>query len=58
MRMMVHREASQVAAMERVALPDEPTFEARLRTVLEQTAENTCSMLQDIKAGEPRNRFP
>ncbi len=49
--MMVHREASQVAAMERVVLPDEPTFEARLRTVLEQTAENTCSMLQDIKAG-------
>ena len=49
--MMVYREAAQVAAMERVSLADEPAFERRLRTVLEQTADNTCSMLQDLKKG-------
>ncbi len=49
--MMVYREAAQVAAMERISLPDEPTFEGRLRHVLEQTADNTCSMLQDLKKG-------
>ena len=49
--MMVYREAAQVAAMERVSLPDESAFERRLRTVLEQTADNTCSMLQDLKKG-------
>lgn len=49
--MMVYREASAVAALERVHLPDEHAFEQRLRTVLEQTRENTCSMLQDVKAG-------
>jgi len=49
--MMVYREASAVAVMERVELPDEHAFEQRLRTVLEQTRDNTCSMLQDVKAG-------
>ena len=49
--MMVYREASAVAIMERVDVPDEHEFEQRLRTVLEQTRENTCSMLQDVKAG-------
>lgn len=49
--MMVYREAVHVAAMERVSLPEEPEFEARLREVLEQTADNTCSMLQDLKMG-------
>jgi 2-dehydropantoate 2-reductase len=37
--------------MERVALPSEEEFEARLREVLALTKENTCSMLQDIKSG-------
>ena len=49
--MMVYREAAQVAAMERVSLPEEPVFEARLREVLEQTSDNTCSMLQYLKMG-------
>ena len=49
--MMVYREASTVAIMERADVPDEREFEQRLRTVLEQTRENTCSMLQDVKAG-------
>ncbi len=49
--MMVYREASAVAMMERVDIPDEHVFEERLRTVLKQTRDNTCSMLQDVKAG-------
>ncbi len=49
--MMVYREAAQVASMERVLLPSEEEFEAHLREVLELTKDNTCSMLQDIKAG-------
>ena len=49
--MMVYREAAQVAKMERVVLPNEEDFEAHLREVLESTRDNTCSMLQDIKAG-------
>ena len=49
--MMVYREASAVAMMDRVDVPVEHVFEQRLRTVLEQTRENTCSMLQDLKAG-------
>ena len=49
--MMVYREASTVAVMERVDLPDERDFEELLRNVLERTRDNTCSMLQDIKAG-------
>ncbi len=49
--MMVYREAAQVATMERVILPSEEDFEAHLREVLELTKDNTCSMLQDIKAG-------
>ena len=44
-------EAAQVAAMERVSVPEESEFEARLRRVLTLTRDNTCSMLQDIKAG-------
>lgn len=49
--MVVYREAAAVALMERVRLPDEHAFEQRLKTVLEQTQDNTCSMLQDVKAG-------
>ena len=49
--MMVYREAAQVATMERVSIPDEAEFEAQLRRVLTLTKDNTCSMLQDIKAG-------
>ena len=49
--MMVYREAAQVAAMERVSVPDEAEFEAQLRRVLTLTKDNTCSMLQDVKAG-------
>ena len=49
--MMVYREAVRVARMERVPVPDEVAFEHRLRTVLTTTAQNQCSMLQDIKSG-------
>ncbi|HJM55515.1 MAG TPA: 2-dehydropantoate 2-reductase [Poseidonia sp.] len=49
--MMVYREAKQVADLERVQLLDEIEFEHLLRTVLEATADNSCSMLEDIKAG-------
>jgi len=49
--MMVYREASAVAMMERIKVQDERMFEQRLRAVLEQTRDNTCSMLQDVKAG-------
>ena len=49
--MMIYREASAVAVMERLLPPEEHVFEERLRTVLEQTRDNTCSMLQDVKAG-------
>ena len=49
--MMVYREAVLVAKMRGLSLSDEFIFETRLRTVLEKTAENTCSMLQDVKAG-------
>ena len=49
--MMVYRAAAQVATMERVSIPDEAEFEAQLRRVLTLTKDNTCSMLQDIKAG-------
>ena len=49
--MMVYREAVLVATMRGLSLSDEFTFETRLRTVLEKTGENTCSMLQDVKAG-------
>ena len=48
--MMVYREAAQVATMERFD-SDEAEFEAQLRRVLTLTKDNTCSMLQDIKAG-------
>jgi len=49
--MMVYREAVRVARMERIAVPDEQEFEHSLRAVLTTTAENQCSMLQDMKAG-------
>ena len=49
--MMVYREAARVARLERVAVPDEVTFEQQLRKVLTSTKDNHCSMLQDIKAG-------
>ena len=49
--MMVYREAAAVAGLERIAIPDEPAFEHQLRQVLHATADNTCSMLQDLKAG-------
>lgn len=49
--LMLYREAKQVAEMERVNLLDEAEFEQLLRTVLQATAGNSCSMLEDIKAG-------
>lgn len=49
--MMVYREVAMLAALERISIPDETVFEQQLRQVLLATAENTCSMLQDIKAG-------
>jgi 2-dehydropantoate 2-reductase len=49
--MMVYREAVRVARMERITVPDEQEFEHALRAVLNTTAENQCSMLQDMKAG-------
>lgn len=49
--MLLYREAKQVAEMERVQLLDEIEFEHLLRSVLEATADNSCSMLEDIKAG-------
>lgn len=49
--MEVYREAANVARAERIPLLDEPAFELRLREVLMSTAENECSMLQDLKTG-------
>ena len=49
--MLIYREAKLVAEMERVQLLDEIEFEHLLRSVLEATANNSCSMLEDIKAG-------
>lgn len=49
--MMVYREAAKVAQLERIEIPNEVEFEQRLRGVLEATANNECSMLQDIKEG-------
>lgn len=49
--MEVYREASNVAKAERIDVLDEVAFEHRLRHVLEATADNECSMLQDLKAG-------
>ena len=49
--MMVYREAVLVATMRGLSLSDDFTCETRLRSVLEMTGENTCSMLQDVKAG-------
>ncbi|MCH1587678.1 MAG: 2-dehydropantoate 2-reductase [Flavobacteriales bacterium] len=51
--MEVYREAANVARAERIHVLDELAFEHRLRQVLESTAENECSMLQDLKAGRP-----
>ena len=49
--MTVYREAAKVAQLERIEIPNEVEFEQRLRGVLEATANNECSMLQDIKEG-------
>ena len=49
--LLLYREAKQVAEMERIKLLDEVEFEHLLRTVLQATAGNSCSMLEDIKAG-------
>ena len=51
--MTVYREAAKVAQLERIEIPNEVEFEQRLRDVLEATANNECSMLQDIKEEDP-----
>ena len=44
-------EGAKVARMEGVKLENDEVLVDRLRTVLEQTRTNYCSMLQDIRAG-------
>jgi 2-dehydropantoate 2-reductase len=44
-------EATSVARMEGVSLPSDEELVDRLRSVLESTSENFCSMLQDVKDG-------
>ena len=44
-------EAATVARMEGVAIPEDAELVSRLHKVLEKTAENRCSMLQDVSAG-------
>ena len=44
-------EGAKVARMEGVKLENDEALVDRLRTVLEQTRANYCSMLQDIRAG-------
>ena len=44
-------EGARIARQERVELPDDLELEQRLQHVLEATARNQCSMLQDIRAG-------
>jgi 2-dehydropantoate 2-reductase len=44
-------EAANVARMEGVSLPSDEELVNRLRSVLESTSENFCSMLQDVKDG-------
>jgi 2-dehydropantoate 2-reductase len=44
-------EGARVARQERVLLPDDLALEQRLEQVLRATAENRCSMLQDVMAG-------
>ena len=49
--MMVFRAARQVGLCEGVTVMDELEFEAKLRRVLNTTFNNSCSMLEDMKAG-------
>ena len=44
-------EGARVARLEGVALDDDEELIANLRLVLEQTKDNRCSMLQDIRNG-------
>ena len=44
-------EGARIARQERVLLPDDLELEQRLQQVLEATAGNHCSMLQDVRAG-------
>jgi 2-dehydropantoate 2-reductase len=44
-------EGASIARAERVFLPDDLELEHHLQRVLESTAENQCSMLQDVRAG-------
>ena len=44
-------EGASIARAERVSLPDDIELEHHLQRVLESTAENQCSMLQDVRAG-------
>jgi len=49
--MAVYQEIRMVGSHYGVAIQDELIFESLLRTVLEQTTHNECSMLQDVKHG-------
>lgn len=44
-------EGARIARQERVTLPDDLELEHHLESVLKATAENQCSMLQDVRAG-------
>lgn len=44
-------EGARIARQERIHLPDDLELEMHLESVLKATAENHCSMLQDVRAG-------
>ncbi len=44
-------EGARIARAESVSIEDDESLVNRLRDVLEQTRNNYCSMLQDIRAG-------
>ena len=44
-------EGARIARQERIHLPNDLELETQLESVLKATAENHCSMLQDVRAG-------
>ena len=46
-------EGAKVARLEGVSLDDDNTLIDNLRSVLEKTKDNMCSMLQDVRLGKP-----
>ena len=46
-------EGAKVARLEGVSLGDDNTLIDNLRSVLEKTKDNMCSMLQDVRLGKP-----